>query len=481
MEEEEAQMRAPTSGLIAPPIKTSFTEPEVTTASTNQHLILKFKILRCLLVHRFSPLHQVDFLSRRNQKGPYLKRKDDLFQSIKPPSYDQTGVTLRKQKTTDMRIEPMRNGKKNVSLICCLLLLLLALTGHAADNYSITSSAGSGGTISPSGAVPVNSGSSQTFTITPNIGYQIADVKVDGASQGAITSYSFANVSANHSIAATFANPITITIDSPPNGASINRPDIMVTGTISNASGYETGVTVNSVVANIYGNQFVANHVPLTEGSNAIVATAIDANGATSTASTTVNAVNAGNYITLTTDTQSGILPISATLKITGTFGINNSTILANGAVQPDFLSSSTDQYQVKITTEGQYFFTVTVIGPDHNQYQDAIAISALDTTEIDAEINSVWDGMKNAFTVNDVTKAVNYCLDSSKERYTTIFSAVGNDLPQIAQDMQDIKLIYLQDNIAKYRIKRIEDVGEISYYIYFVKDNNGLWKIQQF
>ena len=70
-------------------------------------------------------------------------------------------------------------------------------------NY-IQASAGAGGTISPSGKVSVNAGADQTFKISPDNGYKILDVKVDGASIGAKTGYTFQKVSANHTIAATF-------------------------------------------------------------------------------------------------------------------------------------------------------------------------------------------------------------------------------------------------------------------------------------
>jgi len=74
----------------------------------------------------------------------------------------------------------------------------------AAITYTITASAGTGGAISPSGSVTVASGASQTFSITPNPGYQIAAVTVDGVSVGAVTGYTFDNVTANHTISANF-------------------------------------------------------------------------------------------------------------------------------------------------------------------------------------------------------------------------------------------------------------------------------------
>ena len=53
--------------------------------------------------------------------------------------------------------------------------------------FTITASAGSGGTISPAGSVQIASGESQTFTITPSNGYQVNSILVDGTNMGALT------------------------------------------------------------------------------------------------------------------------------------------------------------------------------------------------------------------------------------------------------------------------------------------------------
>src|SRR5207253_429630 len=88
------------------------------------------------------------------------------------------------------------------------------------DAYAITASAGSNGSISPSGNVTVNHGANQTFAITPNLHYHVADVLVDGVSVGAVTSYTFYNVTAGHTIAASFAiDTYTITASAGANGS----------------------------------------------------------------------------------------------------------------------------------------------------------------------------------------------------------------------------------------------------------------------
>ena len=69
----------------------------------------------------------------------------------------------------------------------------------------ITATADANGAITPAGDVPVPLNGSQTFTITPNDGYHIRDVKVDDQSVGAVKEYKFENVTEAHKIHATFA------------------------------------------------------------------------------------------------------------------------------------------------------------------------------------------------------------------------------------------------------------------------------------
>jgi hypothetical protein len=74
-----------------------------------------------------------------------------------------------------------------------------------AVKYTVTAAAGANGKISPSGVVNVDAAGIQGFTLAPDPNYHVTDVVVDGNSVGAVASYTFTNVLANHTIAATFA------------------------------------------------------------------------------------------------------------------------------------------------------------------------------------------------------------------------------------------------------------------------------------
>ena len=72
------------------------------------------------------------------------------------------------------------------------------------DTYTTEATAGTNGEITPSGNIEVPEGTSQTFNMQPDSGYKVEDVLVDGVSAGAVSSYTFTNVTASHTIHVTF-------------------------------------------------------------------------------------------------------------------------------------------------------------------------------------------------------------------------------------------------------------------------------------
>ncbi|MCX6344461.1 MAG: hypothetical protein NT018_05225 [Armatimonadetes bacterium] len=140
----------------------------------------------------------------------------------------------------------------------------LALDGTI---YTITASAGTGGSISPTGAVAVNYGASQTFTFPPNVGYVISQVTVDSVNQGALSSYTFSNVTAAHTISATFVlTTKTITAIAEGNGSISPSGAVVVnyganqTFTITPNIGYKiASVTVDGVNAGAGGSYTFSN------------------------------------------------------------------------------------------------------------------------------------------------------------------------------------------------------------------------------
>ncbi|MFC4511275.1 beta strand repeat-containing protein, partial [Flavobacterium buctense] len=113
------------------------------------------------------------------------------------------------------------------------------------DNFTVTASASANGSISPNGITTLTCEGTgdQTYTITPNAGYLVGDVLVDGVSQGAISSYTFTDVVTNHTISASFVVACTPTAPT----VSLSSSDL------DNTFAYGTSVTFTATAGNLGG------------------------------------------------------------------------------------------------------------------------------------------------------------------------------------------------------------------------------------
>jgi hypothetical protein len=241
----------------------------------------------------------------------------------------------------------------------------------AIDTFTITASSGANGSVTPAGATTVNYGGSQGYTITPATGYHVVDVLVDGGSVGAVTSYSFTNVTANHTISATFAiDTFTITASSGANG-SVTPAGVTTVNydggqgyTITPATGYHVadvlvdGSSVGAVTSYSFTN-VTANHtISATFAIDTFTITASSgANGSVTPAGATTVNYNGGQAYTITPNTGYHVLDVlvdgssvgavtsytfsnvTANHTISATFALNTYTITAssgaNGSVTP--------------------------------------------------------------------------------------------------------------------------------------------------
>jgi hypothetical protein len=229
---------------------------------------------------------------------------------------------------------------------------------------SMTATAGTGGSISPSGSFFLTRGESQTFTITPNANYKISGVTVDGTSVGAVSSYSFSNVTANHTITASFTSTsgtgYTITATAQANGSISPSGSVSVssggskTFTITPNSNYKiSGVTVDGAsvgaVSTYTFSNVTANHTisasftsSATTSSYTITASA-QANGSISPSGSVSVSSGGSKTFTITPSTNykiSGVTVDGASVGAVSTYTF--SSVKANHTISASFASSAT-------------------------------------------------------------------------------------------------------------------------------------------
>jgi uncharacterized repeat protein (TIGR02543 family) len=234
-------------------------------------------------------------------------------------------------------------------------------TQNGVSAYTITASAGTGGSISPSGTTTVSSGSSQTYSITPTSGYSISSVTVDGSSVGAVSSYTFSNVTANHTVSASFtaaSYTLTKSISGTGSGTVTSSP----TGT-----SFASGTTVSLTATPATGSTFsgwtgacsgTSTTCTLTMNSNKTATATFSKSSYTITAS-----AGTGGSISPsgTTTVGSGS---SQTYKITSTSGYSISSVIVDGssvgAVSSYTFSNVTANHTVSASFTLQKSYTIS-------------------------------------------------------------------------------------------------------------------------
>jgi len=249
--------------------------------------------------------------------------------------------------------------------------------------YTITTSAGSNGSITPSATV--NYGSSKTINMSPSTGYEVNEVIVDGINKGKITTYTFNNITDNHTISVTFKKldeqKFTVNCTTVQNGNISVSPTSATVGTkitiyVNPSEGYRLKQIDSSPIVSINNNQFTmpAQNVTLTPVFEQIEVQTYAITVGTSehgTATASHTSASAGTTITMTaTPGQGYVLKSYATQPfvsvVNGQFVMPSSPI----TVTPIFDTASVvkTSYDIYVSTETTDRGDVSVTGVDETK-----------------------------------------------------------------------------------------------------------------
>ena len=293
-----------------------------------------------------------------------------------------------------------------------------------ADNYTITATAGNNGSIDPDGENVVMAGSTVVYTITPATGYEIEDVTVDGQSVGAVSTYTFENVAANHTIAATFsALQFTITATAGANG-TINPSGVQTvtygatpTFTVAANPGYDIDyVLVDGQNVTLTNGAYTfdtvkANHEIFAAFKiKTYTITVTDPANGTITPNGTIT-VNHGATPTFTVTPATGY-DVTA-ITVNGNNVIANATATVMGAYTYTFPAVTANRTLTATMTKKQFTITATagdhgtITGPATVNYGDnaTYTIAASEGYEIeDVTVDGMHVGAVATYTFHNVT-----------------------------------------------------------------------------
>lgn len=273
---------------------------------------------------------------------------------------------------------------------------------------------------------------------------------------------------------------VSVNLTNITSGAVVNTDRLLVMGTFRGPP--NTGVTVNGVVAETYGDKFYVNNFPLNPGPNTLTAMATTPGGlsATDTVTVTVNSTDPGP-IEVNAEPQSGIAPlaVSFTVRSNTTLPLIRLTADFNGDGVTDFTTTNPNALiEHTYSTPGVYQATVTATDGQNRSTSQLLAIVVHDPQQLNQLFVGLWSGMNEALKAGDTAKAASFLNESAKARYRPVFEALKPHMAEIVASYSPPARVSVSQDIGEYAVVRLHNGQKRVYLIYFLKDADGVWRV---
>jgi len=268
---------------------------------------------------------------------------------------------------------------------------------------------------------------------------------------------------------------LTITINTPGPGATVSPGSVLVRG-ILDAGGVEVGVAINGVPAAVEGTTFAAL-VPVAPDTTSLTAMGTTATGLSVTHTITIT-VSTASVSTLLTNPQTGVAPLAVGFALSGVTASATIALDFDGNGTIDFAGPSLVGQTFIYAQPGVYFPKTTITDAQGNQFSATTVVQVFDGTAFATFLRSKWTAFRDALGRNDIDGAVAFVADGEKVKYRSAFQRLSLDLPSVAAGLRDIQLLSFRGGIGECVTTQDRDGGTFVHFIYFMQDQDGIWKI---
>ncbi|MHB1351674.1 MAG: CAP domain-containing protein [Desulfobulbaceae bacterium] len=276
-----------------------------------------------------------------------------------------------------------------------------------------------------------------------------------------------------------------VQITYPVNGQALSTPFTLIKGIVTPGDA-EVGLIVNGLPAQRAGNTFFVNNVPLNEGENTLTVYATTADGTSITDSIQVFADTSetDERITLELIPETGVSPFKTTLYVKLNNlerSIRSSSLTYDGPGAVTIAQVDPAEYDLEIAAPGLYTLTCQATDDLGNVFQHDIYAVVYDRTELSSMLQGKWNFMRTALAAGDINGALGVISSNAKDMYSYNFNLLSSHLGEIAAGLQDITLIDMHDGEAEFEMLGEQDEETYSFYVVFIHDEDGVWRLRFF
>ena len=268
---------------------------------------------------------------------------------------------------------------------------------------------------------------------------------------------------------------VTVGIGEPADGAQVAAGLVLVRGRVE-AGGSEVGVSVNGVPAAVQGSTFGAL-VPVGPHATTLTAVASTNTGATTSHDVAV-IVSEASAPTLVASPQSGVAPLTISFSPLGASAPATVTLDFDGDGTIDFTGPSLEGPTFTYTQPGLYFPIATIADGQGQRFTASGLIQVYDPTALDFLLQTKWTAMKDALRRGDINAAVESIVLMARDDYRDLFAGLTVPLSQIDIVLTSISAVSFDEERAEYQMMRVDNGVRLSYFVLFVKDLDGIWRL---
>jgi len=261
--------------------------------------------------------------------------------------------------------------------------------------------------------------------------------------------------------------------------ASVTDDSVLVHGTYTGP--INTGITVNGVVAETDGRgHFALNSVPLDIGTNTIDVALTTIDGQTATKSTTVARTGDAPFRVVAVP-DAGFAPfttlLSAISRRVGPVTHVDVTNLGGGTFDGSLFDGQT-LGKLSFASPGFYLPRVTLTYANNRSYSQTVAIVVKDAAEIDGMFLGMFNRVVSLLRSRQKAMALTLLTEPNRSAFEVVFNELDARLPQIVDTFSGIGGISLGSELATYALKRAVGDGVKIFLIEYMRDSDGVWRI---
>jgi hypothetical protein len=246
-------------------------------------------------------------------------------------------------------------------------------------------------------------------------------------------------------------------------------------------AGWDGGVTVNGVVALVHGGSFAAL-VPVTPPTTELVGVLTRPDGSTAEVRRTVMVMPAPEpHIVFRARPAGGAAPLLVRFSLAAPASDAELALDLTGQGGVDFRGADLEGHTFAYSAPGIYAPTVTLTDSSGTQRTASALVQVVETGALDSLIQAKWQGFKGALRRGDVDGALSFVASTVRDGYEALVADLTVPLSQIDAILTDIVLVAAEEDRAEYEMIRTEDGERFSYYVLFVRDADGIWRLKFF